>query len=86
MMSTINVTNITVNDIAAFVDECQKVAQKAQDASEAALAEYTDAVEGLLAIARLTPEDGGSIADFGERGEAVTRLIRATQAFKRASN
>lgn len=83
-MSVTRTTTIIESDLVALVNECRKTAMKAHEASEEALANFNDAVEGLLAIARLTPSDEPGVVDLGEDGEAVMRLITATQALRQA--
>ena len=68
-MSSIKVPNITEHDILTLIDECRKTAIKAHEASAQAIAEFNDAVEGLLAIARLTPPDEPGVMDLGTGGE-----------------
>lgn len=53
-----------------------------RDAMMKAIAEFDDAVEGLQAIARLTPPDEPGVMDFGEEAGVVDRLVRATRALK----
>lgn len=76
MMPTTNVT-ITTDDLIAFVDH-------RRDAMIKAMVDYNDAVEGLQALADMTPPDEPGVADLGEDTEVIARFTKAVLAFKRA--
>ncbi|MBB4955531.1 hypothetical protein H4S14_003518 [Agrobacterium vitis] len=78
-MSVTNFTEITMDDFMAFITH-------QRDAMIKAMLDYNDAVEGLQAIARMTPPDEPGVANLGEDNEVITRFVTATRAFKRISN
>lgn len=72
-------TTVTFEDVKAYVDECRSAAKKA-------IADLNAAMEGLAALAYLTPHDETGISDLGEDREVITSLIRGTCEFMKAES
>ena len=68
--------DLTAEDFTALINHRRDVMIKA-------IVDHNDALEGLQALAGVTPPDEPGVADLGDDTEVITRLVTAARDFKR---